>query len=148
MSALSGLASRVDRGTVRTFLAGDLVAILAFVLLGELRHGVDPMTAPGRVAGVAVPFLLAWLVVGALAGAYAPGLRDDARRLVLVALGAWIGAAAVAQVLRGTAAFPGDADPVFFLVTVLVGGALLVGWRLLRTRVVPRGTDRADAQGR
>lgn len=148
MSALSGLTPRLDRDAVRTFLVGDVVAILAFVVLGELRHGVDPVTMPGRFAGTAVPFLVGWAVVGALLGAYAASVRRGAGRLAAVTAVAWTGAAAVAQALRATAVFPGDADPVFYLVTVGFGGAILVAWRLGRVLLWPRVVGSAGADAR
>lgn len=148
MSALSALAARVDRGTARSFLPGDVAAILLFVVLGELRHGVDPVSMPARFAGTAVPFLLGWLLVAPLAGAYAARLRSSAGRLAAVTAGAWVGAAALAQVVRATDPFPGNADPVFFLVAVGFGGLLLVGWRLAWSVLGPGRRDRADAGAR
>lgn len=145
MSALSTLASRVDRGTVLAFLTGDVAAILVFVALGELRHGVNPVTMSGRFAGAAVPFLLGWAFVAPLAGAYSHRIRSGTGRLVAVTLAAWVGAAAVAQVVRATEPFPGDADPVFFLVTVGFGGLSLVGWRLAWTVLGPAIRDRTGS---
>lgn len=145
MRALSTLLSRVDRGTVLSLLPGDVAAILLFVVVGELRHGVDPVTMPGRFAGTAIPFLVGWLVVAPLAGAYAARLRSGLGRLVATTASAWVAAAAVAQVLRATEPFPGDADPVFFLVTVGFGGLLLVGWRLAWTALGPGRRDRVGA---
>lgn len=117
---------RLDGATVNRYLAGDLLAVAAFVVAGQLRHGT---LLPVRFAGVLAPFLVGWLLAAPVAGAY----RADCRESVWVAAGwavlAWMPAAAVAQALRATPAFPGDADPAFFAVTLGVGAAGLAIWR-------------------
>lgn len=133
MGTADWLAARLDPGSVRAFLAGDLLAILAFLVAGELRHGVNPAVLPGYFAETAAPFYLGWAVAGPLAGAYTERARRDRRRLVAATAGGWVLAAVGALLLRATEAFHGDADPVFFVVVVGFGGGLLVGWRLLRS---------------
>lgn len=118
----------VDPRTVRLFVVGDVVAILAFVVAGELSHG-RPL-ALGRVAGVAVPFLVGWALVGTAVGVYGRGVRASAPRLVVATTIGWLGADAVGQAIRATAAFPGDAATTFFLVAFGVTLLLLLVWRL------------------
>jgi hypothetical protein len=127
-----GLTERfgdVDAGTVRTFLLGDLLALSVFLLLGELRHGFHPLDVPVRVALVALPFLLSWVVLGSLAGAYSAGLADSPRALLATTLLGWLLADAAGQALRATGPLPGNADPAFFAVAFAFGAALLVLWR-------------------
>lgn len=131
-TVVSRLAARVDARAVRRFLAGDLLAVLAFVLAGELRHGIDPVAQPLHVAGTAFPFYVGWAVAAPLVGAYAARTLDSRRSAVGLGVGAWVGAVAVGQALRATPWFHGDAAPAFVLVSLVVGGVLLGGWRAIR----------------
>lgn len=132
-------ANRLAAGALRRYLAGDVVAIVAFVLAGQFRHGTDPLTVPGRFPGVLAPFLLGWVLAAPAVGAYRDGTLSSWREAVGRAVLAWGVAATAAQTLRGLPAFPGDADPVFYAVTLGAGGALLVGWRLVAYRGVGLG---------
>jgi hypothetical protein len=111
---------------VGPLLALDLLAILGFVVLGELRHGVDPIARPVEVLVTAAPFVAGWLLVGGLVGAYGERARSDVRNGVRVAVGAWIGGAGVGLVIRGTSLLPGDA-PLSFALVMAGLGALVVG---------------------
>jgi hypothetical protein len=122
--------------------AVDAVCIALFILAGELRHGIAPLEQPLVVVDTAIPFYTGWLLAALAAGAYAPGSRATPRRAVLFALLPWTAAVAIAQALRATALFHGNADPAFAAVSLLVGGSLLAGWRLLATEAV-RGRLRA-----
>ncbi|MFB6072818.1 MAG: DUF3054 domain-containing protein [Halobacterium sp.] len=112
----------VDGRAVVRFLPVDLLAVFAFVLLGMLQHG--SLTAQ-RYAGVLVPFLVGWLVVAPLAAAYGERAFESTRGALVVGLASWLGADFLAQVLRATEYFPGSADPQFFVVAFVFGGALL-----------------------
>jgi hypothetical protein len=128
----------VDGDSLGRLLPGDLAAILLFVAAGEVRHHLPPWEYQMRYVRVLLPFLLGWAVAALLLGAYDERVRASPLAAALFAVGAWVAAAAVAVVLRGTAAFPGSADPVFYLVSVAFGGSLLAVWRLVRVGVVPR----------
>lgn len=112
-----------DPRAVVRFLPGDLAAIFLFVLAGTMSHG--SLTA-NRYAGVLLPFLVAWVVVAPLAGGYETNVLESTRAAIGYALASWLGADFLGQVLRGTAFFPGNADPSFFLVALVAGSALLV----------------------
>jgi len=120
---------RVDSRAVRRFLVGDALAILAFVVVGQVQHGFPPLDYPARFAGTAGPFLAGWLVAAPVVRAYSAGVLTSVRAAAGRALLAWVAADVVAQLLRDTAAFPGSADPVFFAVASVFGGGLLVLWR-------------------
>ena len=72
------------------------------------------------------------------AGVYATDYRRDLTRSTVLVLGAWLGADIVAQALRSTAVFPGNAAVTFAIVAFLVGGVLLVVWRLTLAFVTSR----------
>lgn len=118
------------RGSARAAVlaVGDVLLILAFVVAGEVRHGVDPLARPGVVVDTAIPFLLAWFVAAVLAGLYRPGW--SARTTAVRTAAAWTAAALVALGLRATPLFHGDFAFAFLLVSIGVGQVLLVPWRV------------------
>ncbi len=135
--ALRSRLANVDRRTLRSLLVGDLVALSVFLLIGELQHGFDPVAQAGRVALVALPFLLGWVVFGSLAGAYSARVLDSPRDLLATTLLGWLLGDAFGQALRGTDALPGNADPAFFAVAFAFGALLLLvhrGGRLVIRR--------------
>jgi len=119
-------------------LLGDLVAIAAFVVIGEMSHSIDPLANPGIVADTYVPFLVGWLLAAGFAGVYARRFHHSPRRMAVTVLGAWLVADVVGQLLRSTAYFHGDAALTFALVAAAVGGLFLVGWRLALVAVTSR----------
>lgn len=129
------LAGRVDADAVRLYVVGDLLAILAFVVAGAIQHGNDPMTEPLVVADTASQFYLGWAVAAPIVGAYARATVDSRRSTLVASLGSWVLAVVVAQALRATPWFRGDAAVTFAVVAVAVGGVLLLGWRLVRLRI-------------
>jgi hypothetical protein len=125
-------SNRIELSARTAALAlGDALAILLFVVAGEYSHGIDPFTNVGRVGGTLIPFLVGWGVVAVAGGFYADRSRRSAGRTLAATFAAWILAVVIAQALRATAVFHGDAALTFALVSVFVGGALLVGWRVL-----------------
>lgn len=132
MDAARYLRARVDPGPRAAALAaGDAAAIVSFAAIGAAHHGVAPLSNPAHVGRVAAPFLLGWAVAALLGGLYTRDATATPRRALSWSLPAWIVATLVGQALRATAAFPGDAAVTFVLVTVVFGGALVVGWRML-----------------
>lgn len=121
----------VDDRTARLFVLGDVLAILAFVVVGELSHGIDPLAQSVYVAGTAAPFVVGWAFAGSALGAYAARARESLRAGLPRAFLAWLVADAVAQALRALPFFHGDAAFTFYLVAAVFGGALLLGWRAL-----------------
>lgn len=114
-----------------TLALGDGLAILLFVVAGEYSHGIDPFTNVGRVGGTILPFLVGWGVVAVAGGFYAHQSRRSLGRTLAATFAAWVVAVVIAQALRATAVFHGDAALTFALVSVFVGGSVLVGWRVL-----------------
>lgn len=132
MAVASSLRRRVEPTPSMALLAvGDVLAILTFVVVGEISHGIDPLAQPGRVVGTLAPFLIGLALTTISGGLYTADAIRSPRRAVSLVVPAWIAAVVVAQLLRATAVFPGDAALTFAVVSTLVGGTLLVVWRLV-----------------
>lgn len=127
---------RFSRESVGAFAVGDLLVVIAFVLLGEFSHGVLPWTVPLMVAETTATFLLGWIVVAPLVWAYQRPNRSVPLAAVRTGVIAWIGAAAVANLLRSSSFVHGNASLSFYLVSVLAGGTMLAIWRFFRVRSI------------
>lgn len=122
-------------------LVGDVVAIAVFVVLGEISHGVDPVREAAVAADTMAPFLVGWLLASVPAGVYAPAARRSLAAAVTRTTAAWVGAVVVGQALRSTSLFHGEFAPTFLLVSLGVGLALLLPWRVAATRLTRTGRD-------
>ncbi|MFB6267167.1 MAG: DUF3054 domain-containing protein [Halodesulfurarchaeum sp.] len=122
---------RVSRTAVRQLLPGDVLAILVFVLLGELSHGLLPWVYPLRVASTALTFLAGWVIAAPVLWAYRETIRSSPIRAAGAGFIAWLGADLLAQLLRSTALVRGSAALSFFLVAAGVGGILIAGTRFV-----------------
>jgi len=139
MSVVTADRSRIDLSSKTALLAaGDLAAILLFVAVGESTHGYNPLVDVGRVAGTFAPFLIGWLLVAGVAGLYASDAPGTLANATLVTLLSWVAAVAIAQALRATAVFHGNAALTFAVVSVAVGGLLLCSWRVVATLALGR----------
>ena len=127
----------IDRDSVGALLPGDLLAILLFVAAGEVRHNLPPWEYQMRYLRVLIPFLVGWALLSLAVGAYSRRARTSTGWSLALALAAWLPGALVAMAIRDTDAFPGGAHPDFYLVSALIGGALLVVWRLFRVGAWP-----------
>lgn len=139
MNRIGAVRSRVDLSALSLALAvGDALAIGTFVLVGTINHGTQPLREPGAVAEALAPFLLAWFLAALVAGLYTPRAVATPRGAVRSALPAWVGAVLLGHALRATPLFEGGTTLAFLLVTLLVGGALVVGWRVLAAALSTR----------
>lgn len=137
MSVAQFVRTRVEFGRMAAGLAaGDVLAIAAFATLGAAHHGESVLSNPAHVGLVAVPFLLGWALAALLGGLYTPDAISTPRRVASWTVPAWIVATLVGQGLRATPLIPGGTAPAFVAVTLVVGGALVVGWRLAASLLV------------
>ena len=112
--------------TARSAALADAASILLFAALGRASH--DEGSAVGGTLEVAAPFLIG----GAVGWAAARGWR--APTSLATGAAAWAGALVVGMLLRNLAWDRGTA-PSFVIVTAIVLGVLMLGWRLaLRLR--------------
>lgn len=116
-------------------LAGDLLALFLFVFIGQLDHETVDQGNP--ILGAlpqALSFMLPWAIAAMLLGAYPSASHAQAwnwRTLLGRGLNAWLVAAPLGMVLRALLLGRATIPVPFFLVTVGVGGAFLLGWRLI-----------------
>lgn len=132
MSLTASVRHRVDPVPLTALVAiGDLVCIALFVFGGAAGgHSLDPVGQFGRVAQTSLTFTVGWALAALVGGLYTADARRTPKQALVRTIPAWIVAALIAQVLRATSLFPGDAAVSFFLVSVAVGGVLLAGWRV------------------
>ncbi len=132
MSTTAYLRTRVDlRPFAGLLFVGDVLALTAFVVAGTAQHGQQPLANPAVVAGVLAPFLISWVLVALGGGLYTADATGDLRRVLGWTVPAWVVAVLLGHGLRATALFRGGTTVAFVIVTLLVGGVLVVGWRVL-----------------
>lgn len=119
-------------------LAGDVLVLLAFIGFGLLSHGVEPWLRPTHALRTLTPFLVGWLVVAPIAGGYRRATLTGYFRTIGFVTLAWIGASLLGAAIRSTSYFPGGAPMNFVLVTVAIGFAFLLPWRLCSAAILRR----------
>ncbi len=103
----------------------DVGAVLAFVVLGRRSHGIEGI--PG-ILSTAAPFLIGLTVGWAVTRAWRNPLP------LSTGLADWAITLTVGTVVRAVV-FDRGVPATFVVVTALVLGALLIGWRIVALRV-------------
>ena len=132
MAAQSFLERRLDLSTW-PIAVGDVVVLLAFLLVGTLQHAtVEQLLAdPTIYLFAAGPFIFGWLLCAPLVGAYSPGGGSAPNSSIPLAIRSWIPATIVGLAIR-VVAIPGRGADVIFVIIILVGGAVVLSvWRYL-----------------
>lgn len=123
----------MKRLTPFLLLAGDLLVLFLFVFIGQSDHEtIDPTNPLGGVLLGTAEFALPWVLVGWLLNAF----RIDPSRFtpfefLARTLNAWLVAAPLALLLRALVLGRAVIPTAFFLVAVGLGGAFIIGWRLI-----------------
>ncbi len=135
MDPQSFLARRLDRAAA-PLAVGDVLVLLALLTAGTLSHRPAEflLNEPTYLLDVFAPFVIGWVLVAPLVGAYSAGAVETAKSSVPLVLRSWIPAAAVGFVLR-TFVFRGGAAPTFVVVILVSGAVALGGWRWVYFRV-------------
>lgn len=127
---------RVCRASITYLGPGDVLVLIAFVLLGEFSHGAMPWAVPQMVAETVGTFVVGWVAVSPLVWAYQRENLSSETAAAGTGFVAWAGASAIANLIRSTDLVHGNASLSFFLVSVVVGGLMIGGWRYLRIRSI------------
>lgn len=119
-----------DARRLALLAAGDVGVFLVFAALGRRSHGeAAGIAAVGQVLETAAPFVIGWLAIAPLVGAFRLGTLENPKVLLGRSLLAWLLALPVGLLLRmliRQSAFP----PISFAVTTfLIVGVLLGAWR-------------------
>ena len=122
------------RGGAPLLVAGDVLALVAVVLVGLSSHRQLGQLLPD-LARVATPFVLGWLVAAGLAGVYRTGLRRG--DFMLRSVAAWAGGVGLGLLLRNTV-FGSQFSPAFAVVSYLTNGIAVLGWRAAYSLWLPR----------
>jgi hypothetical protein len=114
-------------------LAGDLIALTAFVAVGQRDHNL--VNAANPVLGVlatAAEFGAPWAAAGWLLGAFRVGDREGRPDIALLArsLNAWLVAAPIGILIRSYALGRAVIPTVFLVATLGFGGLFVLGWRV------------------
>ncbi len=112
-------------------VVGDLIALTAFVLVGQADHNTVNAANPllgalPNVLSLAVP----WLIIAWILGAF-PRDTLQLKSFLGRSLVAWLAAVPVGLVVRMLWLGRGGIPIMFLLVTLAAGGLFLLGWRLL-----------------
>lgn len=110
---------------------GDILGIVGVLAWGLTVHHVDLVAQFDHAARSVLPFIVGWLLIAPVAGAYSPRAWSSLRIAVAVVIGSWIGAAFIGSAIRATPLIPGGAPPIFVLVTIGTGLGVLVPWRIV-----------------
>jgi hypothetical protein len=129
--------SRAEFRRLAPRAAGDCLVIVAVLAIGIVRHrGLEGLLDVTGVAETVTPFLVSWLVVAPLLGAYRGTAIEDRWGSVLRGVLAWVGAAILGSGIRATPFFAGGATPAFVAVIAGTGALGIAVWRLLRHEIV------------
>lgn len=137
----------MSRSRTLILAAGDLIALLLFVVIGQADHNTLNQSNPllGALPNL-VALAIPWLIVAFLLQAYprkSMGLAQFMGRSAL----AWLIAAPLGLWLRSILQDRSTIPIPFLLVTLFVGGAMLLGWRLIFWMVAMRKRPTAVETG-
>lgn len=127
---------RVCRTSIEVFALGDFLVLFAFVIVGEFSHGALPWNVPLMVAETTLTFVVGWVAVAPLVWAYQRQNLSSPKLSAVTGFVAWVGASAIANLLRSTQLVHGSSAVTFFLVAAGMGGAMIAGWRYQRARTI------------
>ena len=112
-------------------LIGDVLVLLLFVAGGQREHDTaNPDNPLLGLLATAVYYVPVWLLTAWLLDAF-PVDAVAARVFFARTLNAWLVAAPLATLIRALALGRAVIPVPFLLVTLGLGGALLLGWRLV-----------------
>ncbi|RQG96253.1 DUF3054 domain-containing protein [Natrarchaeobius oligotrophus] len=126
----TGSADAVVERSVLPLGVVDVALLVALIVVGQLSHGIDPISDPVASLETVAPFVLGWIVASLLAGVYTSKTSSSIGRTVRTISVTWLAAANVGFVLRTSPTVTGGTEWPFALVMTGFGLIVLVGWRV------------------
>jgi hypothetical protein len=124
---------RLPTWEIIALAVGDLIALILFVIVGRESHQMEAAGFVGTI-NAAMPFVTAWLITAAVLGAFSGKAMYPLLRVIGRTLLAGIVAGPIGVLLR--AALLGRMPaPMFFLVATGFTALMLLGWRMVWSRV-------------
>ncbi len=117
--------------------AGDVLMLGLFVLLGERDHAISDPQPVLRWLITTAEFALPWLIAAWALGTYRAELST--RTLLGKTITAWLIAAPLGALLRSYVNGSGAIASTFLVVTLCVGVAMLLVWRVIYFWLARRG---------
>jgi hypothetical protein len=114
----------------RWLMLGDLLALLAFSLVGLLSHEREPTVA--AFARTYLPFAVCWLLVASVLGGFQP-VADGRPVRGMGILALWLPAGVLGLFLRSMV-FDRTLFTAFFVIALIGNGLFLFGWRAVAAR--------------
>ncbi|GIV99444.1 DUF3054 domain-containing protein [Roseiflexus sp.] len=130
-------ATAIGRRTA-TLVLGDVFALLIFAAIGRASHGEEAgLTALAQVAETAAPFIVGWLAVAPLIGAYRADVTGAPPRMLTRTALTWLVAWPIGLGLR--ALIRQTTIPLSFaLVTFITVLTIMILWRGAFTLIAAR----------
>lgn len=119
-------------------LVGDLTVLALFIAIGLYEHNILVWEYPQYAVMTALPFVIAWLLVAPVLGAYATNTVVSIRQTVGVLVVVWTLASLLGGAIRATDVFHGGAQPIFLVVNLGLGLLMLLPWRVVATIALNR----------
>lgn len=116
---------RIRLCAIAIIAASDLAVFGGFVLLGKAEHG---MVQEGAFIRTALPFAIVWFVSSPWLGGYNSSTILDFKTTVWKVPVIWILCASLALLIRAILS-DRPLTTAFSLVSIVVQGGLLLGWR-------------------
>ncbi len=118
------------RYTPFILLAGDVLALLLFVAVGQRDHDLVDVANPlGRLLLVTASFAAPWAIAGWLLGAFPRGEAVSARTLLARSLNTWLVAAPLGVLVRAYLLGLVVVTRMFLVAGLAFGGLFLFTWR-------------------
>lgn len=122
---------RLRRDHFLLWLAGDVLALSAFVFIGQVDHNlVDAANPLWGVVEQVLLFGAPWLAAGLWLGAFRFG-QGGARVFLARSLNTWLVAAPLGLLLRSYVLGRAVVPTAFISATLFFGGVFVLGWRAL-----------------
>ena len=126
----------VSQRRLEVLIAGDAAALLLFVAVGLASHEMNTNVLWNLVR-IATPFLLGWFLVAPFTQAYDLSTVQQTGTFMRRSAITWLGGIGLGLLLRATL-FREGFVPTFALVTLIVTGLFLLGWRSIFARLLSR----------